>query len=96
MSANDLETTYINEWVETGAYELTVGTPAAAQLRRLGVDLLDVNFVLRTGRVVRSDMLDQRGLWDVVGTNVDGILVEIQIAVVSATCEVELLRIGKL
>ncbi|MBZ9886410.1 hypothetical protein LB559_00425 [Mesorhizobium sp. BR1-1-3] len=92
---HDIETTYINEWVETGAYELVVNTTIAATMRRLKIDLVDVNHVLRTGKVVRSDMLDARGLWDVRGITVDDITLEIMIAVVSSEYEVELLRIIK-
>jgi hypothetical protein len=92
---HDLETTYINEWVETGAYELVINTTIAATMRRLKIDLVDVNHVLKTGMVVRSDMLDARGLWDVRGATVDNVTLEIMIAVVSSEYEVELLRIVK-
>jgi hypothetical protein len=64
-------------------------------MRRICIDLVDVNFVLRTGLVVRSDMLEFRGLWDVRGKTVDGVMLEIKTAVVSSEYEVELLRIMK-
>ncbi|RFB78595.1 hypothetical protein [Methylovirgula sp. 4M-Z18] len=92
---HDLETTYINEWVETGVYELVVNTTVSAQMRRQGIDLVDVNHVLRTGRVVRSDMIGRRGLWDVLGTTVEDISVGIRVAVVSSEYEVELLQVVK-
>ena len=88
-----IETNFINSWVETGVYNLVVNTTVAEQLRRLRVDLVDVNHVLRTGLVVRSDMIESKGLWDVRGPTVDGVLLEIKIAVVSSEYEVELLRI---
>jgi hypothetical protein len=93
---HEIETTYINEWVEMGAYELVVNVATAQEMRRQRVDLVDINYVLRTGTVVQSDMLDSRGLWDVLGGTVDGDLLELQIAVVSSECEVELLRIVKM
>jgi hypothetical protein len=88
-----LETTFINSWVETGAYSLVVTILMAATLRRLGVDLVDVNYVLRTGLVVRSDMDESKGLWDVRGKTVDDVMLEIRIAVISSVPEVELLQI---
>jgi hypothetical protein len=88
-----IETEFINGWVETGVYSLVVNASVATQLRRLRVDLVDVNYVLRTGFVVKSDMLESRGLWDVRGATIDGALLEIRIAVVSSECEVELVRI---
>ena len=63
----EIETTYINTWVETGVYSLVVNTVVASQMLRFRIDLLDVNFVLRTGFVVRSDMLGSRGLWMFAG-----------------------------
>jgi hypothetical protein len=92
----EVETTYINQWVEMGAYELVVNVTTANEMRLQSVDLVDINYVLGTGRVVQSDMLDSRGLWDVLGGTIDGDLLELQIAVVSSECEVELLRIMKL
>jgi len=92
---NKIETTYINTWVDTGVYELVVNSTVAAVMRRLKIDLLDVNHVLRTGDVIRSDMLESRGLWDVRGETVDNVTLDIKIAVVSSEYEVELLRIVK-
>lgn len=92
---HELETTFINAWVETGVYSLVVNMTVAASMRRQQIDLIDVNHVLRTGLVVRSDMLESRGLWDVSGRTVDGVRLELKIAVVSAEYEVELLRILK-
>jgi hypothetical protein len=88
-----VETNFINAWVETGVYNVVINMNVAAQMRRLHVDLLDVNFVLRTGVVVRSDMIESRGLWDVRGKTVDGAALEIKIAVISSVYEVEVLRI---
>lgn len=98
MSAvrHKIETTYINQWVECGAYELEVKTETADEMRRQGVDLVDINYVLRTGKVIASDMLESRGRWDVTGGTIDGELLELQIAVDSSECEVELLRVLKI
>lgn len=90
---HELETTFINLWVEAGIYELVVSTTIADTLHRLKIDLVDVNYVLKTGSVVRSDMLESRGLWDVRGKTTDEVPLEITIAVVSSSYEVELLRI---
>lgn len=92
---HQVETTFINSWVEDGAYELVVNTAIAATMRRLEIDLVDVNHVLKTGEVFRSDMLESRGLWEVRGTTVNDVVLDIEIAVVSSECEVELLRIVK-
>ena len=90
---HEFETTFINTWVETGVYSLVVNMTVAAQMRRLKVDLVDINYVLRTGYVFRSDMDESKGLWDVRGQTVDGVTLEVKIAVISSSCEVELLRI---
>ena len=88
-----LETDYLNSWVESGAYSLVVNRTISQKLRRLRIDLVDVNYVLRHGQVVRSDMLESRGLWDVLGSTADDIAVELTVAVISSVCEVELLQI---
>lgn len=93
---HEVETTFINQWVEFGAYELVVGVTTAEEMRSQRIDLVDINYVLRTGRVVASDMLESRGLWDVVGVTIDGDTLDLQIAVVSSECEVELLRVVKI
>ena len=93
--SHQTETIYINSWVEDGIYELVVNTTIADTMRRLKIDLVDVNHVLKTGSVVSSDMLESRGLWDVRGTTVDEVVLDVTIAVVSSECEVELLRIVK-
>lgn len=93
LAKYELETTFINTCVETGAYSLVVTRSMAATLRDLRVDLVDVNYLLRTGFVVRSDMDESRGLWDVRGKTVDGMMLEIRIAVISSIPEVELLQI---
>lgn len=90
-----VETTFINSWVETGVYSLVVNATVAEQMRRLKIDLVDVNYILRTGRVVRSDMVESKGLWNVLGRTVDGAALEVIITVISAEYEVELLRIVK-
>lgn len=92
---HEVETTYINHWVECGVYELVVSAKIADEMRNQRVDLVDVNNALKTGTVVRSDMLESRGLWDVVGVTVDDEGLDLQIAVVSSECEVELLRVMK-
>jgi hypothetical protein len=88
-----IETTFINELMGMGVYGLTVTRKARADMNLAGVDLCDVAYVLSTGRVVSSDMLEGRGLWDVRGRTVDGIPLVLTIAVISAEYDVELLEI---
>jgi hypothetical protein len=45
------------------------------------------------GRVVRSDMLEMRGLWDVRGKTVDGAVLELTVAVISVEHNLELLEV---
>jgi hypothetical protein len=92
---HEIETTYINLWVEAGVYELVVNRTISEALRRLKIDLTDVNYVLKTGAVVDSDMIESRGLWCVRGDTIDELRLEITIAVISNEYEVEVLRIVK-
>lgn len=87
------ETEFINAVFESGIYSLTVSRKGAADMRALGVTIPDVTYVLMNGRVVRSDMLEMRGLWDVRGNTVDGVALELTVAIVSADCDVELLEV---
>lgn len=88
-----VETTFLNSWAEAGVYDLKVNKPVWEQMRRLGMDLLDVIYVLRTGVVVESDMIGSKGLWTVRGKTVEEKGIEVRIAVVSTEYNVELLRI---
>ena len=89
----EFETTFINSVIGAGAYGLTVTITASRGMRQAGVDLCDVNHVLLTGKVVRSDMLESRGLWDVRGWTVEGIYLELTVAVISSEYDVELLEV---
>lgn len=93
---HEVETSYINLWAEAGAYGLEVNTPVSAALTRQKLDLVDVNFVLKTGEVIRSDMIGERGLWIVHGTTADEEKIELKIAVRSSEYDVELLQVVKL
>ena len=62
-------------------------------MRAAGVDLCDVIYVLANGRVVRSGMLESCGLWDVRGWTLDGIFLELTVAVISSEYDVELLEV---
>jgi hypothetical protein len=87
------ETEFINGVFGSGVYSLTVSRTGAAAMRRLGVKIYDVTHVLMHGHVVRSDMLEMRGLWDVRGETVDGVELELTVAIVSVDFDVELLEI---
>lgn len=87
------ETEFINGVFGSGVYSLTVSRSGAAAMRRLGVTIPDVTYVLMRGEVVRSDMLEMRGLWDVRGQTVDDVDLELTVAIVSVEFDVELLEI---
>lgn len=87
-----IETDFINEWAKTKGRPLGL-TVNRAKVGHLGGSrpcLADVLHLLREGDVVASDMTGQRGLWTIVGETTDGDLVELEIAVESEECEVEL------
>lgn len=88
-----VETTYINEVIASGVYSLTVTRKAAADMTAAATDLADVTHVLMHGQVVRSDMLEMRGLWDIRGKTVDGAMLELTVAVISVDHDVELLEV---
>jgi hypothetical protein len=88
-----IETDYINAVFGTGIYSLTVSRKGASDMRLIGVTIPDVTFIFMNGRVVRSDMLDMRGLWHVRGKTVDGLELELIVAVISSEYDVELLEV---
>ena len=90
------ETIFINTWAEAGTFDLVVNSTVSHSLRRQRLDLLDVNCVLKSGRVTSSDMLDSLGLWTVRGETTEGDWLEALIVVRSADPEVELLKVMKL
>jgi hypothetical protein len=89
----EIETTCINALMEDGLNVLTITREAANAMRRERVDICDVSYVLINGRVIRSDMLEQRGLWTVRGQTVDDVVLELEVAVESSEYDVELLRV---
>ena len=93
---HQIETTWINSWVEDGLYVLHINETIKAQMLQANVFLPDINHVLKTGSVVVSDMIDNRGLWDVRGKTVDDELICLTISVNSNEFDVELLEIVKL
>lgn len=66
-----LETTWINEWVDTGDCDLTVPKETERMLSSAGLDLADITYGLRTGVVVDSDMDESKGRWVVLCRTVD-------------------------
>lgn len=93
------ETTWINSWVEAG-YTVHVSSIASFEMSTSGVNLADINYILRTGRVVESDMVEAsssvRGLWDVEGRTVDDDLLRVTVSVDLTHYDVELIEIVKL
>lgn len=95
MSAKPLvqfstETEFINEVASYGPLSLKLGG-IMETMREHQIDVTDVVHIMETGQVVRSDMIEQLGLWTVIGETVDEMVLEIEIAIASEECEVELL-----
>ena len=91
---NAVETEYINQWADYGPMDIKVSNARRIALgAHGGPDLADVVHVCRTGSVENVDMLEERGLWTVVGENVDGDLLELEIAVESEELRIELLAV---
>jgi len=88
----EIETECINQLM-SGAYGLTVRVSVAQEMRLAGIDLTDVQYVGSTGRVVRSGMLGNRGLWVVRGETTEGVTIELTVAVISSDYDVELLEV---
>lgn len=88
-----IETNYINAVFATGIYSLTVSRKGAVDMRSVGVTIPDVTYIFMNGRVVCSDMLEMRGLWTVRGKTVDGLELELIVAVISGEYDVELLEV---
>lgn len=87
-----IETECINQLAVDG-YDLSVNCSVSPSLRRLGVNLIDVRHVLARGKVVKSDMLEERGLWVVTGGLVDGGQLTVTVAVRSNEHDVEILEV---
>ena len=89
----EIETACINQLMREGYYGLTVHADARVGMRQAGVHLTDVHYVGSTGRVVQSGMLGNRGLWVVRGPNIDGLVIDLTVAVISTDYDVELLEV---
>lgn len=89
------ETTFLNAWMQAGACVLGVAAEASVDISNLRIGLLDVAYVLKTGIVVRSDMLEDKGLWEVVGHSVDGLDLQVRLVISSADCNLKVLRVKK-
>lgn len=87
-----VETDCINQLAVVG-YGLTVNCKMAANMLRRSLNLIDLRYALSVGNVVHSDMLEDRGLWIVVGNLLDGGTVTITVAVRSAEQEVEIMAV---
>lgn len=88
----EVETEFINELARHRPMDLKV----SVDLGNGGPDIADVVHVLRSGRVKSSDMLEQTGLWVIVGETTDEDLIELEVAVASEECEVEILGVAAL
>lgn len=99
MSASvkfEVETTYINTFVQDGGYGLSWTVRAGEQMRACGVDLVDVNQVLRSGRVFESDYVDGvGGLWSVFGKTTENLGLNVSVTVVSSEYRVKVVFVEK-
>ncbi|SEP39619.1 hypothetical protein SAMN04487843_11531 [Methylobacterium sp. ap11] len=65
-------------------------------MRSAGVDLTDVNYVLRTGHVYHSDFRDEGGgLWDVRGKTTENVGLNVSLTVVSSEYRVRIIGVEK-
>lgn len=87
-----IETGYIRAFVGAG-YSITVCIPVSESMRAQGFCLPDVHYLIRTGRVTHSDMLEMRGLWTMSGRNVDGIHMRVTFLVEAEEYDVELIKV---
>lgn len=88
-----VETECINQ-LAVGGLGLHVPTYIDTKLKRLGRTLLDAYDILRGGRVVRSDMVEDWGDWIVQGTLPCGAILTVRVAVRSQEQQVELLDVS--
>lgn len=93
IEACQVETEFINEWANCQPLDLKVDVRSVGPLGNENPDMADVTHVLRTGRVIISDMLGQRGLWTIIGETTDDDLLELEVIVASEESEVELRRV---
>ncbi len=80
----EIEATFIRTWVADGIFDVGVPVGMSGKLYQLGLDLTDVNYILKTGTIFRSDMLEDRGLWSLRAETVDGVRVVMTIVVNSS------------
>lgn len=83
-----IETECIRTLVGIGT-PFRVTTKFSSEMHRTGYFLSDVRHVAVTGRVVRSDMLEDLGLWDVRGTTISGVTLTIRFALDSVEGYIE-------
>jgi len=68
-----IETEFLREFAQTYISEIAITTRAMDDLKRLGVGLADVIFVLQNGRVTISNKEEPEGAkWYVEGNTCDG------------------------
>jgi hypothetical protein len=87
-------TNFINEWAESGSYDLQVNEGFLKQLRSIG-DLSDVDQVLKTCVVTKTDMIGMSGLWTVRGVTADEVRIELDLKIDSEGPKVEPLSVRK-
>lgn len=83
-----IETVCINQLADS-VFDLTINRRFQEKLRAMGRFLPDVRFILAHGQVVRSDMFDDLGLWEVYGLTFCGQPLTITVLVDSAESYVE-------
>ncbi len=88
-----LETTWIREYARTYLPSEAGFSYSAAHVRQVGLDLVKIRNILRSGYVVRADKLDDPGaLWVVEGDDNDGNTFRLTLTVISETLAVSLMK----
>lgn len=90
---HEVETQFLNEVADYPGISLTVHY--SCNLKESGLDWSDVIQVCREGVVIKSDMLENRGFWTVLGATISDEFVEMDVAVNSTEMRVELFRATK-
>lgn len=91
-----VETTFINAFVKDEGYGLSWTVRAGDQMRSCGVNLVDVNQVLRTGVVYESDFSEEQGgLWSVFGRTTENLGLNVVVTVRSTEYKVKVVFLEK-
>lgn len=92
-----IETVWIREWARTYLPSESSLTYSAELFRKNSINLVDLRNILRSGRVVLSEKLDDPGAeWIVEGDDGEGNLFRVCLVVISETMDVTIHKIKRL